>query len=102
MANFVFTFPAYWLIDRKGRRWLLLVTLPFMALSMFAAAVSYKIDQGDAARVPVITLFTYMFIFFYSWGMGPVPFTYAAECFPLEVRMVGMSFVYQCAKSSHI
>jgi hypothetical protein len=24
--------------------------------------------------------------------MGPVPFTYAAECFPLEVRMVGMSF----------
>lgn len=24
--------------------------------------------------------------------MGPVPFTYSAECMPLEVRMVGMSF----------
>ena len=24
--------------------------------------------------------------------MGPVPFTYSAECFPVEVRMVGMSF----------
>ena len=63
-----------------------------MALSMLATALSFQIDKGNHAYVPVITLFTYVFIFFYSWGMGPVPFTYAAECFPLEVRMVGMSF----------
>lgn len=72
LANFVFTFPAYWLIDRKGRRWLMLVTLPFMAVSMLATSLSFQIDQDNPAYLYVITLFTYIFIFFYSWGMGPV------------------------------
>lgn len=31
-------------------------------------------------------------MFFYSWGLGPVPFTMSAEVFPLENRVVGMSF----------
>ena len=72
LANFLFTFPAYWLIDRKGRRWLMLVTLPFMALAMLATALSFQIDQNSSAYVPVVTLFTYIFMFFYSWGTGPV------------------------------
>ncbi len=28
----------------------------------------------------------------YSPGMGPVPFTYSAEAFPLYFRDIGMSF----------
>lgn len=34
LSNFIFAFPAYKFIDSRGRRWLLLVTLPFLALSM--------------------------------------------------------------------
>lgn len=40
----------------------------------------------------VVGLFAYLFFCFYSYGMGPVPFTMCAEVFPLEFRMVGMSF----------
>lgn len=95
LANCLFAFPAYWLIDRRGRRFLLLATLPFMALSILAAGLSYFIsdDTGKGpAYVVTIGLFTYVFVALYSVGLGPVPFTYSAECFPLEVRMVGMSF----------
>ena len=92
LANFVFAFPAYRFIDSRGRRWLLLVTLPFLALSMLAAGLSFLIPYDNPAHAPVIGLFTYVFMFFYSWGLGPVPFTLSAEVFPLENRVVGMSF----------
>lgn len=79
LTNFLFAFPAYWLIDKRGRRWLLLVALPFvciifsigfcpptdfpsqMALSMLAAALSYLIPGKSRAHSPVIGLFTYMY-----------------------------------------
>lgn len=37
----------------------------------------------------------YLFTAFYSPGMGPVPFVYAAESYPLTHREVGMSFAVQ-------
>jgi hypothetical protein len=57
---------------------------------MLAAALSFQIPDDKPAHLVVVTVFTYCFMFFYAWGMGPVPFTYAAECFPLEVRMVSV------------
>lgn len=109
LTNFLFAFPAYWLIDRKGRRWLLLATIPFLALTLLAASLSFLESYPEHMRTPVIGLFTYLFMAFYSWGVGPgkdsnrppyttltnevtVPFTLSAEVFPLEHRMVGMSF----------
>lgn len=91
-TNFLFAFPAYYLIDKKGRRWLLLIALPFLALTMLATSLSFLIPNGNSARGPVIAFWTYVFMFFYSWSMGPVPFTMSAEVFPLETRVVGMSF----------
>jgi Sugar (and other) transporter len=32
MTNFVFSLFAYYLVDTKGRRWLLLWTFPFMGM----------------------------------------------------------------------
>lgn len=92
LTNFLFAFPAYFLIDKRGRRWLLLIALPFMALSMLAASLSYQIPSNSGAHSPIIGLFTYIFMVFYSPSMGPVPFTMSAEVFPLENRVVGMSF----------
>ena len=89
LINFLFAIPGYWLIERRGRRLPLLISLPFMALCMLIAGLGFLIP--NAAQVPVVGVFTYLFMMLYSWGMGPVPFTYSAECFPLEVRMVGMS-----------
>ncbi|CAK1368308.1 Arabinose-proton symporter [Cercospora beticola] len=88
LVNFLFAFPAYWLIDQKGRRWLLTTTLPFLLGFMGAAALSYIGGSHDEA----LAVFSYIFIAIYSWGMGPVPFTISAEVFPLDHRVAGMSF----------
>ncbi|KAI9689793.1 MAG: hypothetical protein M1822_009675 [Bathelium mastoideum] len=96
LSNFIFSFPAYFLIDRKGRQWLLIVTLPCLALAMLATSLSFLIPTSNSAHTPAICLFTFIFMSLYSWGMGPVPFTLSAEVFPIEHRVVGMSFAVFC------
>ncbi|RDB22336.1 putative polyol transporter 6 [Hypsizygus marmoreus] len=92
LVNWVFAFPAVWTIDTFGRRNLLLFTFPNMAWTLLAAGFSFYIPMGNAARVPCIALFIFLFAAFYSPGEGPVPFTYSAEVFPLTHREMGMSW----------
>ena len=66
LVNFLFAFPAYWLIDQKGRRWLLTTTLPFLLVFMGAAALSYIGGSHDEA----LAVFSYIFIAIYSWVSG--------------------------------
>ncbi|KAF2424435.1 MFS general substrate transporter [Tothia fuscella] len=91
LANFLFTFPVYYLIDGYGRRFLLLSSYPGMALSMLAACLSFRIAD-DEKRAAVVIFWIFCFVFFYSWGQGPVPFAYSSEVFPLLNREAGMSF----------
>jgi MFS family permease len=72
LANFLFTFPVYYLIDKRGRRFLLLATYPGMTLSMLAACLSFMIKDSDQARSAVIAFFIFVFFFFYSWGQGKI------------------------------
>jgi len=72
LANFLFTFPVYYFIDKRGRRFLLLATYPGMTLSMLAACLSFLIKDGHSARPAVIAFFIFVFFFFYSWGQGKV------------------------------
>ena len=70
LANFLFTFPVYFFIDKHGRRFLLLATYPGMILSMLAACLSFLIKDNHSARPAVIAFFIFVFFFFYSWGQG--------------------------------
>ncbi|GAA5951467.1 hypothetical protein JCM3765_005943 [Sporobolomyces pararoseus] len=91
--NWVAAAPAVWTIDTFGRRTLLLVTFPLMAIFLFMTGMAFFIPEsaGDA-RIAVVALGIYLHCIAYSPGEGPVPFTYSAEAFPLYVRDVGMSF----------
>lgn len=80
-----FAYPAYGTIDRWGRRALVLTTLPFLALTLVAAALCFQISNADA-RLPAVATFLILYMIFYSVGAGPVPFTYSAEVFPLVNR----------------
>nr|SIP56020.1 putative Sugar Porter [Yarrowia alimentaria] len=93
--NFVFALPAVFTIDVFGRRTLLLITFPLMAIFLLFAGFSFYIDadqETSPARIGCIALGIYLFTAVYSSGEGPVPFTYSAEAFPLYVRDLGMSF----------
>lgn len=101
ICNVVFAYPAYKWIESKGRRRLIILTLPPLAILMAAIAATlakqeprppnhptplYSEERRDATIV-----LAYVFTAIYSFGLGPVPFTLSAEVFPLEERMVGMS-----------
>jgi hypothetical protein len=78
----------------------LLVTFPFLAITLLWTGLSFLIDPPPAgsdvskskARLGMVTTGMYLFECFYSPGMGPVPFSYSAEAFPMQVRDVGMSW----------
>ncbi|KAL0934715.1 MFS myo-inositol transporter [Colletotrichum truncatum] len=90
LVNWLFAIPAFYTIDTFGRRNLLLVTFPLMAISLIFTGFSFYIAEGTA-RLACIATGIYIFAAVYSPGAGPVPFTYCAEAFPLHIRDIGMS-----------
>lgn len=89
-VNFVMALPAIWTMDTLGRRSLLLLTLPPMAITMAIAGGSFSIPESDGTlRVGMLASMIYLFCALYSPGMGPVPAAYSAEVFPLSHREVG-------------
>lgn len=89
-VNWLGALPAVFTIDKWGRRTLLLATFPCMAICLMVTAGGFCMPKGMAQNVVVATS-TYIFCVFYSPGAGPVPFTYSAEVYPLELRAFGMS-----------
>jgi len=65
-------------LDRATDRLLLLSLVFFIAV----------VPEGNG-RVAVVLTGIYLYACFYSPGMGPVPFTYSAEAFPLYIRESG-------------
>ncbi|CAN3377323.1 hypothetical protein DIURU_003427 [Diutina rugosa] len=93
MVNFVFAIPAFLVIDKLGRRNLLLITFPLMGAFLFVTGFGFLInDNNKHGRLAMVSVGIYFFTAVYSSGEGPVPFTYSAECFPLYVRDLGMSW----------
>ena len=71
--NFVFALPAFYTTDTFGRRNLLLVTFPFLALFQLSSAIAFKLSKGNAQRRLTIAGM-YLFNIAYSPGEDPVPF----------------------------
>ncbi|KIW69014.1 hypothetical protein PV04_04918 [Phialophora macrospora] len=97
LVNFLGAFPAVWTMDTLGRRSLLLLTLPLMAVTMLATGLSFNIPADNPGHFGVLVALIYLFCALYSPGMGPVPNAYSAEVFPLSHREVGMSFAVATA-----
>ncbi|CRG83841.1 Proton myo-inositol cotransporter [Talaromyces islandicus] len=94
LSNAVFSPLAYFTIDSKGRRFLLLLSLFLMIPLLIAAGFSLEIDPAhpnNPARVGLFETFLILYTAAYSPGGGVVPFLYSSEIFPLVNREVGMS-----------
>ncbi|GAA5934240.1 sugar porter family MFS transporter [Sporobolomyces koalae] len=90
LLNWVFALPAFLTIDSFGRRSLLLFTFPFLSFFLFIAGSGFYI-KSPHGELGMVTTGVYLFTCFYSSGMGPIPFAYSAEAYPLAVREAGMS-----------
>lgn len=77
------------LVDRKGKRFLLLVSAVGMALSQGALGYFFHLKHGgqdvsSLAWLPVVSLISY--IITYCLGFGPLPWAVMGELFPGNVK----------------
>jgi len=98
VVNTVMTIVGIQLIDRVGRRRLLLIGAIGMCLSEFIVAivgvtVGHPATDG-AVNLPaqrVLIAFTCIYIAFFATSWGPVIWVLTGEIFPLAIRAKGMS-----------
>lgn len=57
-----------------------------MLFSLAAVTGLFKLADPETRLILVSTVSIVFFVFFYSIGAGPIPFTMSAEVFPLCVR----------------
>ena len=91
VVNVIFTVVAMQLIDRVGRRPLLLVSLAGMALSLFVLGLAFSLPQlsGSLGWIAVASLMAYVGSF--AVGLGPVFWLILSEIYPLRIRGRAMS-----------
>ena len=90
VVNVALTVVAMWLIDRAGRRVLLLWSLGGMAVALLVLAGGFALGaSGPLGWITVLSLAVY--VAFFAVGLGPVFWLLIAEIFPLAVRGRAMS-----------
>jgi sugar porter (SP) family MFS transporter len=87
-TNLLFTFAGLYLIDRLGRKTLLIIgSLGYIvSLAMVAWCFSAHASAG------LLLVFLLMFIASHAIGQGAVIWVFIAEIFPNKVRAMGQSF----------
>lgn len=81
------TFTGLFLIDRLGRRQLLIIGTVGCILAHFATAAAFLFDLGLLAAVCI-----FPFIVFFALGQGVVIWVFISEIFPQRFRAQGQSW----------
>jgi len=88
LVNVGMTFVAIWLIDKLGRKPLLIVGIAGMALSLFTISWAFGQDSLNA-RVVLIAIIG--FVASFAISLGPVMWVLLSEIFPNEQRGAAIS-----------
>jgi sugar porter (SP) family MFS transporter len=83
LVNMVTTVIALWLIDRIGRRPLLLVGTIGAIVCLIAIGICFT-GLHSASNVAVLAICG--FVAFYAFSIGPIKFVVASELFPTALR----------------
>ncbi len=89
VVNVIGTVIAILLLDRVGRRPLLLVGCVGMAIALVAMGIVFQIGPNNAGVLILIGLLVYIIAF--AIGMGPVFWLLSSELFPTRLRGTGGS-----------
>src|SRR5699024_7286980 len=82
IVNFIFVFIALLLVDKVGRRKLMLIGSVGMAVGMFGVAIMSTAEQMGVGGL----VFILIFVAFYNLSFGPLMWVLASELFPTRVR----------------
>ncbi|KAL0940639.1 hexose transporter [Colletotrichum truncatum] len=89
ITYFLSTIPPWYLVDRWGRRPILLSGAVVMSVSLSLISYWIYLDIPATPTLVVIFVMIYNAAFGYSWG--PIPWLYPPEILPLSIRSKGAS-----------
>ncbi len=89
LTNTAFTFVAIWLMDKAGRRLLLIWGVTGMVICLFGMGASFYFNLSSG---PILLLFILGFIASFASSLGPIPWVLISEIFPTKIRGTAMSF----------
>ena len=86
-VNLLFTFVAIWLVDRAGRRPLLIAGTSIQVVSQLLIGLMFYRHEQGLLLLGSIVMFTGAF----ALAMGPIPWIVNSEIFPTKLRGRAMS-----------
>lgn len=93
-VNVVSTFPGLYLVEKMGRRNLLLMGAAGMAVCQFIVAITgTTAGTTDLPAQQAAIAFVCIYIFFFASSWGPTAWVVTGELFPLKVRAKCLSMV---------
>jgi sugar porter (SP) family MFS transporter len=87
-TNLIFTFVGLYLIDRLGRKTLMIIGSLGYIISLSMVAYAFKIEASPA----FLMAFLLLFIASHAIGQGAVIWVFLSEIFPNKIRAMGQSF----------
>ncbi|PSR87187.1 general substrate transporter [Coniella lustricola] len=81
-------------VEQAGRKWSLIVGAGGQAFAMFYIGINQAVhptDKSLSGNNIFAIICVYLFVVFYSFGWGPIPFILASECSPNHVRSLVMA-----------
>jgi sugar porter (SP) family MFS transporter len=87
LTNIMFTFVGMMLIDRLGRRQLLIIGSIGYIISLSGVATSFYFESPQ-----LIVFFIFTFIASHAVGQGTIIWVFISEIFPNQIRAIGQSF----------
>jgi sugar porter (SP) family MFS transporter len=95
VVNVVMTAVAIWLLDKAGRRPLLLWSVAGMTIALVLLGMGFALradEPGAGGGLGLVTAISLMlYIGFFAIGLGPVFWLLIAEIYPLKTRAIAMS-----------
>lgn len=88
LINFIFTLVAINVIDKVGRRLLMLIGSVGLIASLFLVGITFYSGQFSGFAIPVYVM---VFIAFFAFSQGAVIWVFISEIFPNEVRAKGQT-----------
>ncbi len=91
VVNVVMTVVAIWLLDRVGRRPLLLVGLVGMIAGLAGLGLAFRLMGSGTSIGLLATLLLMLYVGFFAISLGPIFWLLIAEIYPLKIRGLAMS-----------
>ncbi|KAK6258376.1 hypothetical protein SCA6_012850 [Theobroma cacao] len=94
LTKTTFILVATFLLDKVGRRRLLLISTGGMVVALTALGFGLTMVERTGEKLlwalSLCIASTYIFVAFFSIGLAPVTWVYSAEIFPLKLRAQGV------------